>query len=84
MTRPERTGADEVGALPTDPPGWRFAFTVFSGRCVPLWITLWLSLVLGGLVALGCLVGPWAPGLLSAAGGVAAGARALVKARSRK
>ncbi|GAA1940484.1 hypothetical protein [Amycolatopsis minnesotensis] len=61
-------GSQDVGALATDPPLWRFAFQAFSGRCVPFWITLWLLLLLSGLLALGWLVGPWAPGALGALG----------------
>lgn len=56
----------DIGALPTDPPAWRFIFQASSSRCIPFWITLWLLLLISGLLAFGWLVGPWVPGTLGA------------------
>lgn len=46
----------------------------------PWFATLWLILILGALVALGMLAGPWLPGVLGALGITGA----VVKARAER
>ena len=62
-------------ARPTghDHPGWRLAFHVLHEHG-PRWVTLWLVLIIGGLVALGAVAGPWVPGAITAIGLIAGGA----------
>ena len=73
-----------VGAQQSDHAGWRLAFQVLGGRAAPFWITLWLILIISGLVALGVVAGPWVPGAVTAVGGLIAGGRAIVKTRRGK
>jgi hypothetical protein len=46
-----------------------------------LWFTLWLILVLGALVALAVVAGPWVAGALTAVGVVSTSAVARSKGR---
>lgn len=66
------------GAQPGDPPAWRLLFMLIGKR--PWFATLWLILILGALVALGMLAGPWLPGVLGALGITGA----VVKARAER
>ena len=68
-------GASPPGPQPSDPPLWRLLFMLLADR--PWFVTLWLILVLGALVLLGMLAGPWLPGVLGAVGLTGA----VVKAR---
>jgi hypothetical protein len=61
--------ASDCGAQPTDPPSWRFAFRLVDGAGARWWITFWLILVLGTIVALGAVAGPWLTGVLGAPSG---------------
>jgi hypothetical protein len=78
MTHPD--GSMRVGAQRTDPWTARLAFHILQ-KHGPAWITLWLALVVGGLVALAYVAGPWAPGAITAVSGLAAGATAIAKVR---
>lgn len=66
------------GAQPGDPPAWRLLFMLIGKR--PWFATLRLTLILGALVALGILAGPWLPGVLGALGITGA----VVKARAER
>lgn len=70
--------AAPFGPMPSDPPAWRLAFHVLQ-KAGPWWITLWLILIIGGLVALGLVVGPWVPGALTAVAALTAGGTAVAR-----
>src|SRR4051812_13291177 len=55
------------GAQPSDPWPARLAFHILRTGG-PWWITLWLILILGGLVAMGMVAGAWVPGAITAVG----------------
>jgi hypothetical protein len=59
-------------ARSTDPWFARLAFHLLR-KAAPWWVTLWLVLVLGALVALGAVAGPWVPSMLTAAVALTAG-----------
>lgn len=71
---------NEAGAQAADPWFARLAFTFTQGRG-PVWMTLWLVIVLAALIALGLIVGPWVPASIGILGGAGVGARALATMR---
>jgi len=83
MTSCGRGKSPGIGALASDPPVWRFAFSILHGSAAPYWITLWLVLILGALVGLGAVVGPWAPGAITTIGALTAGGTTILRGRSK-
>jgi hypothetical protein len=65
-------------AQATDPWPARLAFHLLH-RHGPRWITLWLVLILGALVLLGAVAGPWVPGGITAVGALSAAGTAVAK-----
>jgi hypothetical protein len=68
--------ATRLAVLDTDPWFARLAFHVLE-RAGPWWVTLWLMLVLGTLVTLAVVAGPWVPGVITAVGALTAGGAAV-------
>jgi hypothetical protein len=66
------------GAQPGDPWFARLAFHLLQ-KVGPGWLTVWLVLILGGLVALAVVAGPWVPGAITVVSGLAAGGTAVAK-----
>jgi hypothetical protein len=52
-------------------------------RSGPGWLTLWLVLVIGGLIGLGVVAGPWVPGAITAVTGLTVGGAATAKRLGR-
>jgi hypothetical protein len=61
-----------------DPWFARLAFHLFQ-RVGPGWLTIWLILIIGGLIALGVVAGPWVPGAITTVAGLTAGGAAIAK-----
>lgn len=66
------------GAQSSDPPGWRLAFHLLH-EVGPGWLTVWLILIISGLVALGVVAGPWVPGAITAVAGLSASGATIAK-----
>ena len=77
------SGHASPGALPSDPWFARLAFHLLH-RAGPVWLTLWLLIILGTLVALAVVAGPWVPGAITATAGLVAGGTAVAKRVSNK
>lgn len=58
----------------------RLAFHILE-RYGAVWITVWLILIIGGLVALGAS-GPWVPGAITTVGALAASGAAIGRRRA--
>ena len=71
------------GAQPDDPWFARLAFHVLQ-EAGPWWVTLWLVLVIGSLVALAYIAGPWVPGAITAVSGLVPGGTVIAKARASR
>lgn len=65
-------------AHPLDPWYARLAFHLLR-TAGPGHLTLWLILILGGLIALGAVTGPWLPGAITAVAGLTAGGAAIAR-----
>ena len=75
---PQTPGPASSGAQPSDPWFARLAFHLLR-NVGPGWLTVWLVLIIGGLIALGAVAGPWVPGVITAVGALAAGGAAVAK-----
>lgn len=73
-----RPASTSTGAQPDDPWYARLAFHLLQ-KVGPGWLTLWLVVIIGGLVALGVVAGPWVSGVIAAAGALTAGGTAIAK-----
>jgi hypothetical protein len=67
-----------------DSPGWRVVFLILQGRDGE-WrrAVVFVILLLGFLVALAVVAGPWVPGAITAAGAITGGVSAF-RCRRRK
>jgi hypothetical protein len=74
----ERPASTSTGAHPDDPWYARLAFHLLQ-KVGPGWLTLWLVLIIGGLIALGVVAGPWVPSVIAATGALTAGGTAVAK-----
>ena len=75
------SGRGGPSAQPRDAWFARLAFHLLQD-VGPGWLTVWLVLVLGGLVGLVLVAGPWVPGAITAVSGLVAGGVAVAKLRS--
>lgn len=72
-----------AGPQSTDSPGWRVVFAILQGqRREWLRAVVFLVIVLGALVALAVVAGPWVPSALTALGTLTAGGAAIARAHT--
>ena len=71
-------GPASPGAEPSDPWFARLALHLLP-KVGPGWLTVWLVLVIGGLVALAVVAGPWLPGAITVVVGLTAGGAVIAK-----
>lgn len=67
-------------AQPSDPWFARLAFHPLR-KHGPAWVTVWLLMILGSLILLGAVAGPWVPGVIASVGGLVAGGRTMINWR---